>query len=133
MSLVGLGVTAALLAYVASGRRRAETEVLALVRVALWAAVAGGAGAWFEIGAIADRDEIGWVAAATDGNASGGLLRLVAAGLVAVGLFETPALVGAHESNDPGEPDDRVRWVPVGPGAIAAAGVVVGVISFVVG
>ena len=123
-AIAGLGIAAAALAYVGSGRRSTEDAVLRLIRLALWAALVGGISAWAEIAAVADRAGASWVAVAADGRAAGGVLRLVAAALLVVGLFDEPVLAGDAAAT---------RWVAAGAGAIAPAGVVVGMVAFAVG
>lgn len=122
LAIPAVCVSAGLLAFAAFVHRGPRAEVVALARLAQWAAVLAVAGATIEITGIARLFGSGWADALSDGRAPAALLRLIGSALVVIGLFESPV---TRQMDDGDE-----RWSPAGAGVFAAVGALVALVSF---
>lgn len=128
MAIPGLAVASGVLVFLAFVHRGPRREVLMLARLAVWSAALAVVGALVEIAGVADVLDESFADALRSGDASAGLLRLLGAGLIVLGLFEPPVLteVGVGTGVD----GASLRWSLGGSGVLAAAGTLVGVLSY---
>jgi copper transport protein len=132
--MVSIGVIA-YLAWVHRGERR---EVTGLVRIAIVAAVASAFGAAIEVLGTSRLFEISWADAFADGTAAAPMMRMMAALMIALGLYDHAVpLDGPDDPNDPDDnehseslPGQLVRWVPSAASAFALVGAALAVLSF---
>lgn len=122
IAMPGVCLAAGVLTCAALVHRGPEGEVHLLVRLAHRLAALAVGGAIVEVAGVARVFGEGWGDALTD-RSPGALLRLLGAGLVVAGLFETP---DTRPVGDAGE----LRWSPAGAGVFAIAGALVALVSF---
>jgi copper transport protein len=131
--MVSIGVIT-YLGWVHRGERR---EVTGLVRFAIVAAVASAFGAAIEVLGASRLFEISWADAFADGTAAAPMMRMMAALMIALGLYDHAVpLDGPEVPDDPDDehvesiPGQLVRWVPSAASAFALVGAALAVLSF---
>lgn len=139
ISLPTLMVAIGLIAYLAWVHRGERHEVTGLVRIAIVAAVASAFGAAIEVLGASRLFEISWADAFADGTAAAPMMRLMAALMIALGLYDhaVPAddagdKLGDDNDNDAGDAlsGQIMRWVPSAASSFALVGAALAVLSF---
>ncbi len=154
IALPALMVSVGVIAYLASVHRGERHEVTGLVRVTIVASVVAAFGAVIEVLGASRLFEISWADAFADGTAAAPMMRLMAALMIALGLYDHVVPIDRtgdehddeHLDNlDPEfgdefgdtcdvhvvpKPGQIVRWVPSAASAFALVGSALAVLSF---